>query len=79
MPLNRKNRITNKKKNLFNKIIYVQPMPDAAKPIYDRLPEEENKNNSGAGCTCRKCGNYNEYAEANQPDGSFVCFSCKNY
>jgi hypothetical protein len=27
---------------------------------------------------CKKCNSPNEYAESNQPDGSFVCYSCRN-
>jgi len=36
----------------------------------------ETKSN---GCVCTKCDNLFEYAEPNQKDGSFKCFSCRNY
>jgi hypothetical protein len=29
------------------------------------------------GHSCNRCTNYNPHAEANQPDGSFVCYSCR--
>jgi len=32
-----------------------------------------------AGCFCNKCKEFYEYAEPNQKDGSFKCFSCRNY
>jgi len=33
-----------------------------------------------AGQTCKKCNEFYEYAEEpNQKDGSFKCFSCRNY
>lgn len=27
---------------------------------------------------CGKCGNFNDYAEPNQADGTFVCYSCRH-
>jgi hypothetical protein len=30
-----------------------------------------------SGCRCKKCKTYNEYAESNQEDGSFICYSCR--
>jgi len=30
-----------------------------------------------AGCFCRKCQNFSGYAEPNQADGLFVCWSCR--
>jgi len=32
-----------------------------------------------SGATCRKCNATNEYAYADQPDGTFVCYSCKAF
>lgn len=29
------------------------------------------------GCNCKKCKEHNEYAEPNQSDGSFICYSCR--
>jgi len=32
------------------------------------------------GCTCKTCGEIYPYAEGpNQPDGSFKCWSCRNF
>ncbi len=31
------------------------------------------------GLTCNKCSNFFQYAENNQPDGSFVCWSCRSF
>lgn len=28
-------------------------------------------------CVCRKCNAKNEYANPNQPDGSYVCYECR--
>lgn len=30
-----------------------------------------------SGCSCKKCNDFNEYAEANQDDGTFICFGCR--
>jgi hypothetical protein len=30
-------------------------------------------------CVCIKCGDYNEYATPNMPDGKFKCFSCRRH
>jgi hypothetical protein len=29
------------------------------------------------GCACKRCGEYNDYAAPNQPDGKFLCFGCR--
>jgi hypothetical protein len=29
------------------------------------------------GMKCSRCGNGNDYAEPNSPDGSFVCYTCR--
>jgi hypothetical protein len=34
--------------------------------------------NKSNGAKCSKCGDFNEYAIGNQPDGSFTCYSCKH-
>lgn len=31
------------------------------------------------GCVCTKCRELFAYAEPNQKDGTFKCFSCRNY
>lgn len=31
------------------------------------------------GCTCTKCRELFPYAEPNRKDGTFVCYSCRNY
>lgn len=38
--------------------------------------EVKAKSKSEDGCHCKKCRNFSPYAEKNQPDGSFVCYSC---
>lgn len=30
------------------------------------------------GMFCCKCGNYYQYAEPNQADGSLICYACRN-
>jgi hypothetical protein len=31
------------------------------------------------GCLCIKCTNFFQFAESNQTDGSFVCWSCRSF
>lgn len=31
----------------------------------------------GEGCSCKRCKEFNSYAEPNQEDGSFVCYRCR--
>lgn len=28
---------------------------------------------------CKKCDNFYEFAEPNQPDGTLICYSCRKY
>jgi hypothetical protein len=37
----------------------------------------EMEADEGEGCTCTKCKNFNEYAEPNQEDGTFICYPCR--
>ena len=30
------------------------------------------------GCACKKCKNFNEFAEPNQPDKTFICYACRH-
>jgi hypothetical protein len=32
---------------------------------------------TSSGAACTRCREYNEYAVANQPDGGFLCYSCR--
>lgn len=45
--------------------------------ISPSVPNEPVKQAVSAGCSCSKCKDFNEYAEANQPDGSFICYACR--
>lgn len=36
------------------------------------------KNNSENGMNCSRCGMKNDYAESNQPDGSYLCYNCRS-
>lgn len=29
------------------------------------------------GCSCARCKEFNEYAEPNQPNNTFVCYACR--
>jgi hypothetical protein len=31
------------------------------------------------GSTCKKCKEYAKYAQPNQSDGTFICYSCRCY
>ena len=39
------------------------------------VPVEKKKVSDG--CTCKKCREFYPYAEANQEDGSMVCYGCR--
>jgi len=43
----------------------------------EMLLESQNKNKSIDGMFCISCGNFYKYAEANQEDGSMVCYTCR--
>jgi formylmethanofuran dehydrogenase subunit E len=43
------------------------------------IAEEKTKKSKSNGCTCLKCGEIYPYAEPNQLDGSFKCYSCRKY
>ena len=49
-----------------------------------RLIESESKSpRAGSlvraeGHACKRCNDYNEYAAANQSDGTFICFGCRS-
>ncbi len=30
------------------------------------------------GCSCKKCKEFNEYAEPNMPDKTFMCYACRH-
>lgn len=30
------------------------------------------------GSTCKKCKEYSKFSEPNQPDGTFICYVCRN-
>ena len=38
---------------------------------------EESPVASKGGCICKRCHSLNQYAAANQKDGSYVCFECR--
>lgn len=53
---------------------------------FDKCISDDARNCAGAphkeskGQICKKCNELYEYAEKpNQKDGSFICFSCRNY
>lgn len=35
--------------------------------------------NKSKGYCCTRCGDFNQYAIANQKDGTFKCYSCRKY
>jgi len=38
------------------------------------LPQQ--KEEVSAGCACKKCKEFNEYASPNQDDKTFICYAC---
>lgn len=57
------------------KCFLVESLPDGTLSIYDKQPETFQSNSNGV--TCKKCNISNEYANTNQPDGSFICYGCR--
>ena len=50
-------------------------------PAQDDFPvivKKSTKRNSN-GCICKKCGELYPFAEPNRKDGSFKCWSCRNF
>jgi hypothetical protein len=41
--------------------------------------EEEDEVDILDGCICKSCGEFYQFAEPNQIDGTLVCWSCRNY
>lgn len=39
--------------------------------------DPEEKKPESKGCLCKKCNDFNEYAEPNQEDGTFICYGCR--
>lgn len=83
MALNRSKRVSLRKKKMLpwskigRSLITVDPLPDKG-TIFYLENTEEIKNNYSEGCTCEKCGQFNEYAEPNQNNNSFICFGCRS-
>ncbi len=46
-------------------------------PDIDLAVSVPDKTNKPQGYVCKKCSDFCEYAECNQRDGSFVCYSCR--
>jgi len=46
---------------------------------YPVIVKQTKVKTKGNGLTCPKCGEIYPYAESNQPDGSFKCWSCRNF
>jgi hypothetical protein len=39
--------------------------------------ETVTKPQAVTGVVCRECKDKNDFAEPNQPDGSYICFGCR--
>jgi formylmethanofuran dehydrogenase subunit E len=48
-------------------------------PSEEEIKEDVKLASVCNGATCRKCGSYNEYAQADTSDGSFLCGQCKTF
>lgn len=35
--------------------------------------------NKSAGCFCASCNDFCQFAEPNQPNGTLICYYCRNY
>lgn len=53
--------------------------PDEARCSIDKInvPKVDQVTNSKSGFNCKLCNLLNEYAEANQSDGTYICYNCK--
>lgn len=53
----------------------IEPMCEFLQPARNtgRLPSAK----TGHHCKNKTCNQFNEYAAANQPDGSYLCFNCR--
>jgi hypothetical protein len=38
----------------------------------------EDTQEKSKGCSCKKCKEFNEYAEPNMPDKTFMCYACRH-
>lgn len=47
--------------------------------IIDEDSQKKLESEKYYGHTCKKCGEYFEYTEANQRDGTFKCYGCRNF
>lgn len=50
--------------------------PSTTVPLQIDLSTEKKKDSDG--CACKKCREFYPYAEANQPDGTLVCYACRH-
>jgi formylmethanofuran dehydrogenase subunit E len=53
---------------------------DSAEQLELRNLIEQNKTTTHSnGMNCKDCGEHYPYAEANQSDGSLICYSCRRF
>jgi len=53
-----------------------QVMSEDEQAEYDLLKAKPVPSTNGYNCT--KCNERNDYAEANQNDGTYICYNCRN-
>ena len=46
--------------------------------VVSNIAPVDNKSNVVDGMNCDKCKNYIQYASANQPNNTFICYSCRS-
>jgi len=68
--------------NLVSQMTYINNQKDYTYGFYCALPmnlssKEVLPHPKVDGMFCKKCGDYSTYVEANQLDGSFICYNCR--
>lgn len=53
----------------------IGPISNCVKDFYTN---KKGKEEVSDGMTCKRCRNFSPMAEANQQDGSFLCWSCRS-
>lgn len=53
------------------------PAEEIGTPDQDLAVPVEKKKINKDGCRCRKCKEFYPYAQANQEDGTLICYSCR--
>lgn len=62
--------------NYINNPPPTQPCPPALS-LHPQFPLQATAAVNKDGCTCRKCGSFNDYADSDGADGKYTCYGCR--